>query len=212
MHGLRKYLVRKEKLSESESGGANLVVSDPGPSQSTEQPCEVCITPKGISEVVEPLTEEAQSSSEELEHLPEEIPPPAKKRKCLSSSDKKQQYISRLSFRTEWQSKYPWVTCTDSNKGMFCSLCLKWGKPPAGSRGAWTTRGITKWKHATEVLKSHSESQWHKDAAITASMAKQTELGESVLELYNTAAAKEREEKRKRNREILLKLMRSVIS
>ncbi len=183
MHGLRKYLVRKEKLSESESGGANLVVSDPGPSQSTEQPCEVCITPKGISEVVEPLTEEAQSSSEELEHLPQEIPPPAKKRKCLSSSDKKQQYISRLSFRTEWQSKYPWVTCTDSNKGMFCSLCLKWGKPPAGVRGAWTTRGITKWEHATEVLKSHSESQWHKDAAITASMAKQTELGESVLAL-----------------------------
>ena len=34
-----------------------------------------------------------------------------------------------------------WVT--DPSKGMFCGTCQRWGKPPAGSRGAWTTRGIT---------------------------------------------------------------------
>lgn len=65
-------------------------------------------------------------------------------------------------------------------------------------------------KHATELLKLHSTSQSHRDAAIVASMAKQAELGKSVLELHQSAAAKEHEEKKQRNKEILLKLMRSV--
>ena len=33
---------------------------------------------------------------------------------------------------------YPWVCCSDSSLGMFCGICQKWWKNPAGSHGAWT--------------------------------------------------------------------------
>ena len=79
--------------------------------------------------------------------------------------------------------KYPWVTCKDPSDDMFCETCLKWGNPPAGSRGAWKTRGITDWNHGTELLKQHADSQWHRDAAATAVMARQAESGKSVLAL-----------------------------
>ena len=44
------------------------------------------------------------------------------------------------------------------DQDMFCETCLKWGNPPAGSRGAWKTRGITNWNHGTELLKQHADS------------------------------------------------------
>jgi len=136
-------------------------------------------------------------------------PPKAKKQK-VSASEKRRQYDARLSYKKEWENKYPWVLCTDSDKGMFCKICQKWGQPSAGSRGAWTTRGITDWKHATELLKFHAESKCHRDAAVTASMALQAEKGKTVLELHCSAAAAELAKKKQQNREILLKLFRSV--
>ena len=57
------------------------------------------------------------------------------------------------------------------------------GKPSSGSRGAGKTREITDWNHDTELLKQHADSQWHRDAAATAVMARQAESGKSVLEL-----------------------------
>lgn len=56
------------------------------------------------------------------------------------------------------------------------------------------------------MLKLHQNSEWHKDAAITARMAEQT----SVLELQHAAAVRNASEKRAKNREVLLKLLRSV--
>ena len=105
---------------------------------------------------------------------------------------------------------YPWVTCELSSDGMFCSTCQKWGSPPAGSRGAWTIRGVTDWNHATELLKQHAGSQWHRKAAATAAMAHQAEGGLSVLELQCSSAAHEATELRQRNREVLLNLLRST--
>ena len=93
---------------------------------------------------------------------------------------------------------------------MFCGTCQKWGKSPSRSQGAWTTRGIKDWNHATELLKLHGNSQWHRDAAATAAMAEQAERGKSVLELHCSSAAKEAAERRQRNRDILLKLLRSA--
>ena len=84
---------------------------------------------------------------------------------------------------------------------MFCETCLKWGNHPAGSRGAWKTRGITNWNHATELLKQHADSQWHRDAAATAVMARQAESGKSVLELQYSSAAQQAAERRQRNRD-----------
>ena len=90
---------------------------------------------------------------------------------------------------------------------MFCETCLKWGNPPAGLRGAWKTRGITDWNRCTQLLKQHAESQWHRDAAATAVMARQVESGKSVLELQCSSAAQQAAEHRQRNRDVLLKLL-----
>ena len=105
---------------------------------------------------------------------------------------------------------YPWVKCELNSDGMFCSTCQKWGSPPAGSRGAWTIRGMTDWNHATELHKQHASSQWHRDAAATAAMAHQAESGLSVIELQCSSAAQEATELRLRNRDVLLKFLRST--
>ena len=88
---------------------------------------------------------------------------------------------------------------------MFCETCLKWRNAPAGSRGAWKTRGITDWNHGNELLKQHADSQWHRDAAATAVMARQAERGKSALELQCSSAAQQAAEHRQRNRDVLLK-------
>ena len=119
-------------------------------------------------------------------------------------------YKSKLSYKKEWESKYPWVTCELPSDGMFCSTCQKWGSPPAGSRGAWTTRGVTDWNHATELLKQHAGSQWHRESAATAAMAQHAESGQSVLELQCSCAAQQATEQKERNRDVLLKLLRST--
>ena len=119
---------------------------------------------------------------------------------------KKKAYKARLTYKSHWESKYPWVHCSDAEEGMFCSLCQKHGKPPAN--GAWTSRGIVDWNHATEMLKLHNESKWHKEAAIAARMAEQAQC--SVLELQCAAATRESNDKRAKNRAVLLKLLCSV--
>ena len=74
--------------------------------------------------------------------------------------------------------------------------------------GGWRTRGIVDWNHATELLKQHSASKWHHDSSITARMAKHVEQ-QNVIEMQCAVAAKQAEEQKKKNREIILKLMRS---
>ena len=65
------------------------------------------------------------------------------------------------------------------------------------------------WSRATEALR---ESQCHGDAAVTAGMAQQAEHRKSIFELQCSAAAKEAACRAERNREILLKLLRSMYS
>lgn len=65
------------------------------------------------------------------------------------------------------------------------------------------------WNHATELLKLHSQSKWPKDSFVFVRMAEQGEK-QNVMQLHSTALAKELEEKRARNRAILLKLLRSI--
>ena len=106
---------------------------------------------------------------------------PQRKKQCveLPVSQKKKLYKAKLSYKKDWKTKYPWVCCNDPSEGMFCGTCQKWGRCPAVSRGEWTTRGITNWNHATELLKQHADSQWHRDAAATAAMTEQSREGKS---------------------------------
>ena len=52
-------------------------------------------------------------------------------------------------------------------------------------------RGLKDWNHGTDLLKEHTRSQWHRDAAVTAAMAEQDESGGLVLELQCSSAAQE---------------------
>ena len=124
----------------------------------------------------------------------------------LTAKALKKVYKPKLTYRCQWESKYPWVYCEDPEKGMFCQICQKFGKPPATARGAWTSRGISDWNYGTEVRKAHNDSKSHKDAALVARMAEQP----SVFELQQAAVAQHVSELRANNRAILLKLSRSV--
>ena len=79
-------------------------------------------------------------------------------------------------------------------------------KAPPTARGRWATRGMTDWNHASELLKQHNDSMWHRDSVIVSKMAAQP----SVIELHNAQVLHEAEERRARNRVILTKLLRSV--
>ena len=127
----------------------------------------------------------------------------------MSKSEKKKAYKAKLSYRKQWESKYPWVYCTDIAQGMFCKLCQQKVNPPATARGAWTSRGMKDWNHATELLKLHNESSWHRDAVVYSRMAEQGK-SQSVLEMHCSAAARRLQERKERNKTILLKLLRSV--
>ena len=104
---------------------------------------------------------------------------------------------------------FPWVQCGDPEVGMLCTLGKKWGRSTPSAKGGWRTRGIVDWNHATELLKQHSGSKWHQDSSITARMAKHVEQ-QNVIELQCAGAAKQDEDHKKKNCEIILKLMSSI--
>ena len=128
--------------------------------------------------------------------------------KQLTKAEKKE-YKSHLTYNPRWEAKYSWLYCNSPDEGMFCRVCRERGTPPQAAKGAWTTRGIKDWNHATEMLKSHNVSQWHRDAVTVSRMAEQAKQ-QNVFEMQLSSAAKEAEEKRTRNRSVLLKLLRST--
>ena len=70
---------------------------------------------KGTSEELSEVTNEgsspssSQSPGDATRHdlLPT---PPHSKKQQLSSSEQRKQYKAKLSYRKEWEKKYPWVT------------------------------------------------------------------------------------------------------
>ena len=173
--------------------------------------------------VIQKRKHESNDSSSEDEGSPTEVTVSQSQPKATSSqaidkdvgtadlqkSQRKRIHKSRLSYRKEWEQEYPWVSCTNVEEGMFCTFCQKSGNSPVTARGAWTTRGIKDWNHATELLKLHNESKWHRDSTVYVQMAEQGEK-QNIIQLQSAAIAKEQEEQRVKNRAVLLKLLRSV--
>ena len=91
----------------------------------------------------------------------------------------------------------------------FVTLCKKWGRPLPSAKGGWTTRKIVDRNYATELLNQHSGSKWQHDSSLTVRMAKHVEQ-QPVIEIQCAGAAQQVEEQKKKNREIILKLMRSI--
>ena len=71
------------------------------------------------------------------------------------------------------------------------------------------TRKIVDWKYAAELLKLHSGSKCQQDSSITARIAKHEEQ-QKVIEMQCAWLLNKLKSKREKNREIVLKLMRSV--
>ena len=88
-------------------------------------------------------------------------------KETTTKASKKKVYKSRLSYKSQWESTYPWVYCTKVEDGIFCRLCQAYSKPQPTARGGWTTQGIIEWNHANELLKQHNDSikcqQWQQE-------------------------------------------------
>ena len=70
-------------------------------------------------------------------------------------------------------------------------------------------KGIVDWNYVTELLKQHCGSKWHQGSSITARMAEHVEQ-QNVIEMQCASSAKQAEEQKKKNCEIILKLMRYI--
>ena len=116
----------------------------------------------------------------------------------MSATTSKKLYKAKLRYKKEWEVHYPWLHCTDPNDGMFCNSCQKYGNASAGSKGAWTTRGVKDWNHTTELVKQYMRSQWHGDAAVTVAIAEQADSGGSVLKPQCSSAAWEADERQQK--------------
>ena len=70
------------------------------------------------------------------DELPDTLPAPRPSEVQSTKSAKKKAYKLKVTYRCQWESKYPWVHCSDTRNGMFCHLCQAYDKPPATARGA----------------------------------------------------------------------------
>ena len=104
-----------------------------------------------------------------------------------------------FSLGSVWRSRSWHALCSWKEMGKANSKCKRWVND----------KGIADWNQATELLKQHSGSKWHQDSSITARMAKHVEQ-QNVIELQCAGVAKQDEDHKKKNCEIILKLMRSI--
>ena len=121
-------------------------------------------------------------------------------------TEKMRLYKDNLRYNPEWKKKWPWIEYKEEEGGMFCSVCKKYGKPPAQARGAWVQRPVTNWVKATELLNKHEKSEWHKIAFEKNVLAEATAKHGDILQRM----ARVSEEEKRRNLELVKKLIRSL--
>ena len=98
------------------------------------------------------------------------------------------------------------MTYDKHEREMICTVCRKYGKPPVQTHGAWVTRAINNWQKATDLLKKHENSEWHIAALETQIMTELAKQSGDVMDMLVAAS----EEKKRRNRDLLKALIRSV--
>ena len=111
-----------------------------------------------------------------------------------------------MKYNPDWNAKWNWIQYDQVQDGMFCSYCKKYGKPPVGTHGAWVTRPISNWAKATQMLTKHGKSEWHLASVEAHTLSEMTRKSGDVVETMIAAS----EEERKRNREMMKKLIRSL--
>lgn len=133
------------------------------------------------------------------------------KRPCIeqgksTGKSKTQGYKKNLKFNVEWKLKWRWMEFDESKGGMVCTVCMKHGKPPVQARGAWVSRAINNWVKATELLSKHDKSEWHLAALEAQGMAESAMQTGDIVDMIVASS----NEQKKRNRELVKKLVRSV--
>ena len=164
-----------------------------------------------------------RSSSESCNDNSDESATPSAKRTCNSqattgdsndsgassssdASSRMKTYKSKLRYNPEWRSKWPWIEYDDAGEGMLCSLCKRFGKPPTQAHGAWVTRPICNWVKATELLTKHEKSDWHRASVESSAMAEMAKKQGDIIEQMRSAS----EEEKRKNRAMIIKLIRSL--
>ena len=82
----------------------------------------------------------------------------------------------------------------------------KYGKPPVQARGAWVQRPVANWVKATELLNKHDKSEWHKVALEKRMVVEGATIHGDILQRM----ARVSEEDKRRNLELIKKLIRSL--
>ena len=123
-----------------------------------------------------------------------------------SKNEKMRQYKQNMKYSPDWKAKWNWILYDQLQDGMFCSYCKKYGKPPVGTHGAWVTRPISNWAKATQLLAKHEKSEWHLASVEAHTLSEMSRKSGDVVEMMIIAS----EEEKKRNRELMKKLIRSL--
>ena len=105
---------------------------------------------EGASSQIEDYVSE--SSEDEVEGGPS-----SSKKVCIEPPTK-QSYKKNMKFNPEWENKWGWMTYDKYERGMICTVCKKYGKPPVQAHSAWVTRAINNWQKATDLRNMKSQS------------------------------------------------------
>ena len=132
------------------------------------------------------------------------------KRMCVgdasqsSTTAKMRSYKKRMKYNRDWQMKWRWLLYDED--GMYCSICMNYGKPPPQTRGAWVTRPVQNWVKAVELLSKHGKSEWHLAAIEALAMSESAKQHGDIVDKMLAASEMERQQ----NRELMKKLIRSL--
>ena len=67
-----------------------------------------------------------------------------------SRTEQIKQAKKRMSFNPRLLLDFPWVRHDSATGGAFCTMCEKWGKSPAQTRGTWVSQPFMAWKNQGE--------------------------------------------------------------
>ena len=136
----------------------------------------------------EPVSETGSSSSylsqelDVVDNEPKRLCEEATSSGQCSVTEKMRAYKKNMRYNPTWQTKWKWLIYDENEDGMLCSVCVKYGKPPPQSRGAWVTRPVKNWAKASELLGKHEKSEWHLASIETQALSELAEQHGDVMD------------------------------
>lgn len=69
----------------------------------------------------------------------------------------------KRSFQSSWFQRYPWLTYSRSESGGYCAFCVAFSSE-SGNTGVLVKSPLVKFKKALDILSTHNNTEYHKDA------------------------------------------------